>query len=221
MQRRKYLAAIGSLAAGGAAAMGTGAITTVEGDRGAEVIVENDEDAFLGLSPLDDDRASINSNTGNLELDFVTGEGGNDRGLNPNSTTNFVDVFELRNQGTNPIFIRILTGSGTKTAGFSNGLHDVAGIESPVIPYDDTSPNGKDEYGYFQPGSSLIEKQGGHWVIPAGFTPSNYNYTPIVPGERRNISFQFKTGNDPDFNAIQSAEIKVVAVAIGSARDLR
>ena len=49
MNRRKFTIGIGSLAAGSAAAIGTGAFTSVEADRGVEIDVVGDAKAFVSL----------------------------------------------------------------------------------------------------------------------------------------------------------------------------
>jgi hypothetical protein len=85
MQRRKYLAAIGSLAAGGAAAMSTGAFTAAELDpRASNISVVNDTNGLIGLNAGPTQLVSNNggANSNELVIDFST-QGGD--GVNPNS----------------------------------------------------------------------------------------------------------------------------------------
>jgi hypothetical protein len=84
MQRRKYLAAIGSLAAGGAAAMSTGAFTAAElSGREADIEVANDADGLIGLEAGDTE--FVNNSGGELMIDLSSESNGGD-GVNPNST---------------------------------------------------------------------------------------------------------------------------------------
>ncbi|MFB6082659.1 MAG: DUF1102 domain-containing protein [Halorientalis sp.] len=110
MERRKFLIGAGSLAAGSAAAVGTGAFTSVSAERSVSVAVATDKNAYLGLEPTDQ-RASLNN--GQLKLDFSSSDvkgATNAEGLNPNSRTTFLDLFEVVNRGEDPVYV----GIGTK-----------------------------------------------------------------------------------------------------------
>jgi hypothetical protein len=105
MQRRKYLAAIGSLAAGGAAGIGTGAFTSATiPDRQLSVNVNGDAKSMVALVPGDDDDVSINDDN-QLTLD-LSGENG--EGVNINSRYEWGDwanpdgdpAFTIRNDDT-------------------------------------------------------------------------------------------------------------------------
>ncbi|ELZ35781.1 hypothetical protein [Halorubrum tebenquichense] len=101
--RRKFLAGLGALASGSAAAVGTGAFSSVSATRTVSVNVASDESSFLALNATDE-RASITD--GQLELEFDnSGEGA--LGLNPNSRTAFLDVFEITNQGDDPAYVGV------------------------------------------------------------------------------------------------------------------
>ena len=69
MERRKFLIGAGSLAAGGAAAMGSGAFTTSSAERTVDVNVAADTNGFVEITALDDKYAS-GTGDGQLELDF-------------------------------------------------------------------------------------------------------------------------------------------------------
>ena len=87
MQRRKYLAAIGSLAAGGAAATGTGAFTqTTVPNRSVTVqIAGSDANGALGLEPNDElDSVYLNGNN-ELEINLTEALDGA-AGMNPSSS---------------------------------------------------------------------------------------------------------------------------------------
>ena len=96
MDRRKFLIGTGSIAVGGAAVMGSGAFSTAQGDRDMEVSTKNDPSAYLGLIPSSD-FASLSG--GKLELEFDQ--------LNRDMLTEFNNVFEIQNNGTNNIRVFI------------------------------------------------------------------------------------------------------------------
>jgi hypothetical protein len=100
MRRRKVLAGLGSLAAGGAAAMGTGAFTVVRADRSLNVGVVGDQSAYLGFDPTISPYASQPNNQIVFEYGS-NGQGG--AGLNANADSRFDNVFRIINQGTNTI----------------------------------------------------------------------------------------------------------------------
>ncbi|UWG50670.1 DUF1102 family protein [Halalkaliarchaeum sp. AArc-CO] len=110
MERRKLLIGMGSLAVGGAAAMGSGAFTSVEADRTVQVDVANDANAFLALegkdTPNGNEYVANDGTSGTLTLDFSsTSEGGN--GLNQNGETIIRDLFEIHNQGTQEVVVGV------------------------------------------------------------------------------------------------------------------
>ncbi len=97
MHRRKFIAGVGSLAAGMAAAMGTGAFegAYVNGDRALTLGVVNDSNGYLQLIDTSP-HASYSTisggwENGSEELQVVI-----DR-LNPNADTRLDDVFRVRN----------------------------------------------------------------------------------------------------------------------------
>jgi hypothetical protein len=101
MQRRKYLVALGSLAAGGAAVTGTGAFTTASTDRTVDVNVAADAEGFVEMQALNNTYAS-GTGDGQLELDFNGDSGlgifdGDAEGLNADATFNFPEVFRIAN----------------------------------------------------------------------------------------------------------------------------
>ena len=105
MERRKFVIGLGSLAAGGAAATGTGAFSSFEADRSLTVQIADDSEAYvafdtdLGSTPHNNyEYASINDN-GELVIEFAENDAGG-LGVNPNSVTVFDDVFAIENKGT-------------------------------------------------------------------------------------------------------------------------
>lgn len=94
VKRRKFIIGVGSLIAGGAAATGTGAFTTMDsGERTAEVQVAADSKAYVELKP--DGKYARENEDGELELAFDDGPAIFEGGINPGSTYHFEDVFTV------------------------------------------------------------------------------------------------------------------------------
>jgi hypothetical protein len=171
MQRRKYLAAIGSLAAGGAAVMGTGAFTSVSADRSVSVAVADDADALLAIEPTDGPNAAYANGSGDaleINIDDAT-SGVNGEGLNDDSRTIIRDIFKIRNQGTQDVYVFIEnedipdgmgifadfpanaeSGAGTPTAGptepttgLGEGSQDKDGAPDHPVPERILVPTGQ------------------------------------------------------------------------------
>jgi hypothetical protein len=118
MDRRKFLIGMGSLAAGGAAAMGTGAYDQVSAERQISVSVAKDNNAYLALDPSGSPYASLNGD-GEVVVD-ISNNGNGGAGINPNGTTILLDVFEVQNQGPEPVIAYVNPDSvkinGTRVA---------------------------------------------------------------------------------------------------------
>jgi hypothetical protein len=122
MQRRKFMVGLGSLAAGGAAAMGTGAFAVTRVNRDITVSTTADDSAYLGLVP-DSEYATLSGSK--LALNFNE--------LNKDADTSFRNVFYIKNNGTNSI--RVQLTDGTNAIDFAN--------DSPMmVSYSDTRDDG-------------------------------------------------------------------------------
>jgi len=102
---------MGSLAAGGAATMGSGAFTSVAADRSLQIDVSEDATAFLRLegndTPNGNEYVEDDGTAGTtLSLDFTeTDDGGT--GLNQNAETIIRDIFTIANQGSQMVFVGV------------------------------------------------------------------------------------------------------------------
>jgi len=103
MQRRKFIVGLGSLAAGGAAAMGTGAFASVEATRSVGVTVAGDSSAYLGL---EDTSPYAEINGKQLSLNFAANDNNGD-GINADSVSTFDGVFRMTNNGPNELDVTI------------------------------------------------------------------------------------------------------------------
>jgi len=145
MQRRKFIAGVGSLAAGAAAVTGTGAFTSVQADRSVAVATTGDASAMLAFDTGSGDAENsdyVSTSGGEVSIDIDA--------LNVDATTQINDLFKIRNQGTQPAVVyvdpssidpsdRTTNGSGltidpqatgrpngdyTNTSGVSSGVED-------------------------------------------------------------------------------------------------
>lgn len=102
-KRRKFIISLGALATGSAAAVGTGAFTSVTAERTVEVNVAGDESAYVGLEPVSSSPNSdfVEVNSGEVSLDFSSNNSNvNGNGFNPDATTRINDLLHVTNQGT-------------------------------------------------------------------------------------------------------------------------
>jgi len=103
MNRRRFTIGLGTLAAGSAAAVGTGAFTSVEADRGVSVDVASDSEAFLGISS-DSEYVSDGDDVFFIDLGGpTTTEGG--EGFNKSARTEIPEIVTFDNQGTQPVAV--------------------------------------------------------------------------------------------------------------------
>ena len=109
--RRKFIAGLGALATGSAAAMGTGAFTNVEASRRVTVNTAGDANAYMGLTG-DDEYVTDDSSSGELNINLggpanlgggSTGSsnpGTQGDGFNNSAVTTVESVVTVTNQGT-------------------------------------------------------------------------------------------------------------------------
>ncbi|MUV86657.1 hypothetical protein GJ631_08775 [Natronomonas sp. CBA1123] len=105
MQRRNFLIGMGSIAAGGAAVVGSGATSVIRADRGYKVDVAGDADAYLGLNG-NTDSPFVNQSDGTLSLDFASDTEDGGEGVNI-GVTEARPAFELINQGAETMYVQV------------------------------------------------------------------------------------------------------------------
>lgn len=143
MERRKFVLSLGALAAGGGAAVGTGAFSSVEASRDFSVSVTGDASANLAIKPGNGKNGNYADTTsdGALAVD-LTGSNSNvddgiagGQGINPNSVSTFGGVFRIVNQGTQTVDVTVTPLTFIKTNGgtFPNSLLVVV-IAPAVLP---------------------------------------------------------------------------------------
>jgi len=177
MERRKFVVGMGSLAAGGAAAMGSGAFTSVRADRALNASTAGDASAYLaihsGLSP----HAEQTGNTVEIQFDGSGGVAG--EGLNDNADTFFSDVLRIENRGDDIVRLEVGDDSiGTLPDG------------PMVVSYTDESNDGN----------------GAVTTTPFASSPSpsywsnsgNKNNQDLAPGQDLYVHFGFYLNEDTD-----------------------
>lgn len=119
MERRKFITGLGALVTGSAAAMGTGAFSSVEASRSVSVNTADDASAYLALESGDTDYVSDDSGDGQLTIDLggptVSGDGGGE-GFNENATTYVHSVITVKNQGNENVGVGFPDGEGGSTS---------------------------------------------------------------------------------------------------------
>ncbi|QKY17070.1 hypothetical protein [Halorubrum sp. CBA1229] len=211
MERRKFVIGLGSLAAGGAAATGTGAFTSAEVDRQVTVDVEDDVQGYLSPQPADtangdayarlqgpeneatntnDDvliiqfngiQNNLQSDQNNTAIEGSSSDYGG--GLNKNAVYEFDDLITVTNQGPQTIDVSVdgENGTGANPA-------KIRGLSAGSDP--DPTLNEADNFG-----GPVVE------VAPQS------NNT-LAPGESVRLNFAIATSNDPNSNYSGSVIIK-------------
>jgi len=109
MDRRKFVIGMGALATGSAAAVGTGAFSSIEAERTVSVETTDDSDANLAFYAYEEFEGD--------EEDYVTeGEDGtiefNFENVNRDAVTTFEDLFVVQNNGSQSVQIRVANDPG-------------------------------------------------------------------------------------------------------------
>ena len=122
MERRKFLIGAGALASGSAAAVGTGAFTSVEANRNADIQVANDSGALLTFDSSDNLNGDyVVERDDGIVLD-ISSDNGNilGNGVNDDATTFLRDLFDIQNQGSTDVIVYAeFSGSGSGKPGFA------------------------------------------------------------------------------------------------------
>lgn len=137
MERRKFMIGVGSLAAGSAAAMGTGAFNFANVERGMNVNVADDSNAFLALNDTSD---YADGSGKQLSLTFDGNSDVTGTGINRNSDYSFTGVFSITNQGSQSVGVWINDNDSNDVvnwygAGKKNNTNFSTSIEGPGNAY--------------------------------------------------------------------------------------
>ena len=165
MQRRKFLIGMGSLAAGSAATIGTGAFDRVSATRNMRVNVVGDANAYLRLGQGASPYASYNGD-GLLELDFSH--------VNGNADAEFFDVFTIQNEGHKDVGIFLDEGSQSYAFQNGNGPAEQPSQAGSNGIYNQLANAGFPQNGWFDDDNST-EDINGPKALPSGYRNSASN----------------------------------------------
>ena len=185
MERRKFVVGLGSLAAGGAAAMGTGAFTSQTASRNLTISTAEDPSAYVGLKKLDtpNSQAYISMSGDELIIDVGHNSNGGE-GINVDGHTRLDDLFGIDNQGTQTayVYIRLINSDGKKKA----YLYDSDDQEKALSP----------DYG--DPGPYTDYPDEDDTLLP---DPDNIKYSArkLSPGERLRVGLDVEEVYDDIF----------------------
>ena len=118
MRRRNLMIGLGALTAGGSAAFGTEAFTSVEAERNVDVAIAGDQSSYLALKATDSSNADkyvkVENDDQTLEL-ILDGEGHDAAGVSQDAVTKFNDLFKILNQGSQAVNVYFEDGSDAVT----------------------------------------------------------------------------------------------------------
>jgi len=107
MQRRKFLIGMGSLAAGSAAAMGTGAFSFGQMDRGISAAFVADDQAYLQFINGKENSEYSQTSNGKIEFNFNSNDNASGHGLNVDSVYLFDDIARIYNHGSQEVDLSV------------------------------------------------------------------------------------------------------------------
>ena len=124
MNRRKYIAALGSVAAGSAFAIGSSASIDIWADRETSIEVVRDTDGLISFSTAESENSQFASDDGGtLSIDLSSASDAD--GVNVGARTTIDDIFRIRNQAGSDqvVWIKDTTDDGEDLLGDEGPLH--------------------------------------------------------------------------------------------------
>jgi hypothetical protein len=192
MQRRKFMVGLGSLAAGGAAAIGTGAFSQSQTGREVKVSVVDDSSGFVAFNSTS---PYSGTDGGELEIYFNKEAAAIGSGVPEKTTMLFEEVFAVENQGTQRVQLgldQIARGSEQEFNIQPPGSVGTNGFEENKVS-DDTSFGDRIDVGYSTETSKAFN-QG-----PGTNDPDGDESIELDPGESETVDFAIRTDDDDDW----------------------
>ena len=192
MERRKFVIGLGSLAAGGAAAIGTGAFSQSQTGREVKVSVVDDSDGFVALNSTS---PYSGTDGGELEIYFNEEAAVTGSGVPEKTTMLFEEVFEVQNQGTQRVEFGLdqsARGSEQEFNIRSPGSVGKNGFETNKVS-DDTSFGDRIDVGYSTETSKAFNQGSGTK------DPDGDESIELDPGESETVDFAIRTDDDKDW----------------------
>lgn len=184
MERRKVLLGMGSFAAGTAGLVGSGAFDQASVNRDAVVSIAGDQRAYLELTATS--VYAKNKNNGEIEFNFRGGYSGQrGEGINTRGETCFGDVFQVKNMGTNGVYVWIARKD--YEAGGAESVQFASGDEGNV----GTSDSNNEEVNIGQPPSRPASAFSNQQVSQNGCTILGGGWIYLNPGEAAAVDIDF------------------------------
>lgn len=212
MNRRKFVVGVGSLAAVGATAVGTGAFTSITAGRSINVEVAGDSSAYLALrkaagpsvDPGENSEAYVDVNNGEVAFDFSDSNGTVDLGdgFNKNAVTEVEDLLEVQNQGTQPVFLSV----DAADLDISDGSGNQAYVGLTVVEDEDVPGTLNDNIAFDS--TSGEQASGGEVPDPTDSSPSAYE---LAQGESVNLDLTVDTSDFQDADVSASGTVTFIA----------
>ena len=200
MERRKLLLGMGSLAATGAAGLGTGAFSSASAGRGISVQVRSDTNAYLGISGDPDYTAETN---GTLEIN-IDGNGQGGSGINGNATTEFTDLLTITNQGTELVLVWLNLNDLNSMIGPNPGTGDGSYVTAYLSMEANALANGT--------GSGMDGGGGTSATQGTSGSPGQWGVF-VPPGESVDIALGFYGIPEDDIGSMYDSTIEINAAA--------
>ena len=135
MNRRNVLVGLGTIVAGGGAALGTGAFSSVSADRTVGVSVADDSDALLSLDLTETYNGISDGNESAdnaIEISIDS--------LNENATTTFDSVLEISNGGSETVELSIENVPAALTFKYDTDT-DLESTDKELVPEGESGDN--------------------------------------------------------------------------------
>ena len=131
MERRKFVIGAGALASGSAAAVGTGAFSSVEAERAFDVDITGDSNAYLGLESTSGYSVETDDT-----IEVIIDK------LNNDASTEITDVFSIQNNGDRDVRVWLDLSNlpdSLNSSAFTGNDDPDSDMEAPAPPVTDNS----------------------------------------------------------------------------------
>jgi len=203
--RRKFIAGLGALATGSAAAVGTGAFTSVQAERDITIQAVGDASAYLGIEPFptsgvpagdgkyggtEGNGEYASETNGVVSLDFTSNDEASGTGLNDKAMVNIEDVLLIKNNGTQPVYVTVLVEDSAGNTGTS-----VVGLSQFGI-------SGDADYDF-------------------GRAAGTYDGDKLPAGESAGMGFYFNSDMSTNFGDVVNDIDKITIIAAANKKELK
>jgi len=205
----------------------TGAFSTVEAERTADVDVAGDANALLGIQPaVDPDESAFIQQSDTADSTFaIDVSGRNNAQLNTNATTTAANIFNITNNGESTVTVWIATQGGLQnesdnvnTTFYIDDIDTDSSQNANVTEIDEIDDSGVSIDGRITTFDAFIDPNQDYVISEPGIsgdTPGTEGIgISITPGQSVHISIAVEIdGIDPDSNQAVLNRITILAIA--------